>query len=214
MPLSIVAVVGTLPTVAAHGQSTASALGFAGTLYLAIAYRGRLQQLGYMAVAMLELAWILLLLGEEIGQPQFYAVPIGLYFAGIGVLERRLGNIRYANILEGFGLAAVLLTTFIQSLAPTGGFIYFVLLLVESLLFAAWGVIRNVKVPFFAGLVATLINIIAQLVLVATVNDLWRWIIVLGTGVLVISLGIFIERKREQITTQIHEWQVELSTWS
>lgn len=214
VPLSIVAVVGTLPHVAVHGQATASALGFAGTLYLAIAYRGRYQQLGYLAVAMLELAWILLLIGQDISQPQFYAIPIGLYFAGIGLLERRRGNIRYANILEGFGLAAILLTTLYQSVAATGGFLYFVLLLLESLLIAAWGVIRNVKVPFFTGLFFTLVNIITQLVLVATVDEVWRWIIVLGTGVLVVSLGIFIERKREQIASHIHEWQVELSTWS
>jgi hypothetical protein len=212
--LSIVAVLGTLPTAATHVQSTASALGFAGTLYLAIAYRGRRQQLGYLAVAILEIAWILLMLDQDISQPQLYAVPIGLYFVGIGVLERRQNNIRYANILESFGLAVVLLTTFSQSLTPAGGFIYFLLLLVESLLFAAWGVIRNVKVPFFTGLGATLLNIIAQLVLVATVDEVWRWVIVLGTGVLVVSLGIFIERKREQITTQFNEWQVELSTWS
>jgi hypothetical protein len=89
-----------------------------------------------------------------------------------------------------------------------------VLLLVESLLIAAWGVIRNVKVPFFGGLAATLLNIVAQLVLVATVDEIWRWIIVLGTGVLVVTFGILIERKREQIAAQIHEWQVELSTWS
>jgi hypothetical protein len=214
VPLSIVAVVGTLPTAPAHVQATASALGFAGTLYLAIAYRGRYQQLGYMAVAMLELAWILLLLNRDLSQPQLYAVPIGLYFVGIGVLERRQDNFRYANILEAFGLAVVLLTTLIQSLTPTGGLIYFVLLLVESLLIAAWGVIRNVKVPFFTGIAATLFNVIAQLVMVATAYAVWRWIIILGIGVLGFSLVIFIERKREQVTTQFNEWRVELSTWS
>jgi hypothetical protein len=212
--LSVTAIVGTIPSVVDNGQATAAALGFAGVLYLAIAYRGRYQQLGYLAVALLELAWVLLMLGREISQPQLYAVPIGLYFVGIGVLERRRGRIRYANILEGFGLAIILLTSFIQSLNPTGGFPYFLLLLVESLLTIAWGVVRNVKVPFFIGLGASILNIVAQLVLVATINDLWRWIIILGTGLLVVSLGILIERKRESVSTQIQEWQAELSTWS
>ncbi|UCG23800.1 MAG: hypothetical protein JSW55_16945 [Chloroflexota bacterium] len=212
--LSIAAVIGTVPSVVDNGQATAAALGFAGTLYLVIAYRARHQQLGYLAVAMLELAWILILIGREIAQPQLYAVPIGLYFTGIGVMERRRGNVRYANILEGFGLAVILLTTFIQSLQPSGGLLYFLLLLVESFVVTAWGLIRNVKVPFFSGLAAIILNIVGQLVFVATVNDLWRWIIILGTGVLVISLGILIERKREYIATQIGEWQAELRTWS
>jgi hypothetical protein len=179
-----------------------------------MAYRGRSRELGYFAVGLMEIAWVVLLISQAISQPQLYAIPAGLYLVGIGAMERRRERYRIANILEGCGLAIILLTSLIQSLNPQSGFPYFVLLVVESLLALAWGAWRRVKVPFFMGLGTSALNVVAQLAMVATVNDIWRWVIILGTGMLVIGLAILYERQRERLALQIHEWQVELESWS
>jgi hypothetical protein len=211
--MSLIAVLGTLPTAASQTLATAVALGFTGALYLAIAYRGRRYSLGYMAMAMLQIAWVLLLLDRDVSQPQLYAIPAGLYFVIIGELERRRGRNAFANYLCAFGLAVIFLTSFIQSLDTDTGLPYFVLLLIESLLVVGYGVFMQEKVPFFAGLSAAFLNVIGQLILLATVSDVLRWIVILGTGLLLVSLAILVERRREEIASQIGEWRTALSTW-
>ncbi|MGB3716912.1 MAG: hypothetical protein WA996_21030 [Candidatus Promineifilaceae bacterium] len=211
--ITLIAVLGTLPTAASQTLATAVAMGFTGALYLAIAYRGRRYSLGYVAMAMLQIAWVLLLLDRDVNQPQFYAIPAGLYFVIIGELERRRGRNAFANYLSAFGLAVIFLTSFIQSLDTDTGLPYFVLLLIESLLAVGYGVFMQEKVPFFAGLSAAFLNVIGQLILLTTVSDVLRWIVILGTGLLLVSLAILVERRREEIATQIGEWRTALSTW-
>jgi len=69
--LTAVAVIVTLPAVATHTTAVAAALAFAGALYLAIAYRGRYHRLGYLGMAMLQLAWALALIVRDVTQPQW-----------------------------------------------------------------------------------------------------------------------------------------------
>jgi hypothetical protein len=211
--MSLIAVLGTLPTAVSQTLATAVALGFTGALYLAIAYRGRRYSLGYLAMGMLQIAWVLLLLDRDVSQPQFYAIPAGLYFVIIGELERRRGRNAFANYLGAFGLAVIFLTSFIQSLDNDSGLPYFILLLIESLLAVAYGVFMQERVPFFAGLSAAFLNVIGQLILLATISDVLRWIVILGTGLLLVSLAILVERRREDIASQIGEWRTALSTW-
>jgi hypothetical protein len=118
--LTALAVAGTLPTVATHTSATAAALAFGGALCSTIAYRERHYYLGYAGMAMLELAWALALITREIQQPQLYAIPAGLYFIGLGILERRRERRPFTIYIECFGLAVLLLTSFIQSLNSTG----------------------------------------------------------------------------------------------
>lgn len=211
--LTAVAVVVTLPMVGTHTTAFAAALAFAGALYLAIAYRGRHYGLGYLGMAMLQLAWALVLIIHDVSQPQWYAVPAGLYFTGVGYLERRRGRGPFATIVESFGLAVLLVTTFIQSLDGAQGFPYFVLLLGEGLLVVGWGATRQLKMPFFIGLAASTLNVVAQLVVLIRVYEVNRWFIILGVGLLLVTTAAFVERKRGSIVVRTHEWRDALETW-
>ncbi|MCA9943192.1 MAG: hypothetical protein KC449_06900 [Anaerolineales bacterium] len=202
----------TLPLVITDTTATAFCLAFAGALYLALAYRGRYRQLGYAAAAMLQLAWILLLIAQDVRQPQLYAIPAGLYFFTIGFLERRRGRYLFACYLEGFGVTIILLTSFIQSLSPDG-FVYFVLLMGESLLVIWTSAMRRVKIPFFIGFGFNVLNIVAQLIVLVNVYDINRWLVILGTGLLLIATGVYVERKRENIIDTAHVWKEALATW-
>jgi hypothetical protein len=211
--LTALPVLGTLPSVTTHSVAFIASLAFCGALYLAIAYRGRYARLGYLGLAMLELAWILALFNRGIRQPQLYAIPAGLYFIGVGTLELRLGRRLFGGLLEAFGLCVLVITAFIQSLQGAAGFPYFVLLLAEGLAIIWWGAGQQRKVPFIIGLAASVLNVIAQVIVLVNVYQVERWVIVLGAGLLLVSLAVFVERKREQIIARAREWRDTLETW-
>ena len=212
--LTALAVLLTLPTMATTTTASATAMAFAGALSLAIAYRGRLYRLGYVGMAMLQTAWALALIVRDVRQPQWYAIPAGLYFTGVGFLERRRGRRMFSLIVESFGLAVLLLTSFIQSLDTETGFPYFLLLLVEALLVVWWGAARRVKVPFFIGLGASALNVVGQMiVLFLGGSTLLRWLIFGGAGLLILTLAVFVERQRARIIAKAQEWLEVLEMW-
>jgi hypothetical protein len=199
--------------VASETVVTAVCLIMAGALYLLLAYSNQLRYLGYFGAGLLQLAWVMLLIRQGINQPQLYAIPLGLYLVVVSIFERRSGRVHFANYLEGFGLAVLLLTTFIQSLNPEGGFIYFLLLLVEGVLCIWWGALRHCKVAFFAGVAASSLNVVAQVILLIRIYDVNRWVVMVGAGVLLMVAAILVERKREEIVSRTHEWRDALGGW-
>ena len=211
--LTAVAVIVTLPTIDTHTTAFAATLAFAGALYLAIAYRGRYYRLGYLGMAMLQLAWVLVLILQDVSQPQWYAIPAGLYFAGVGYLERRRKRGPFATIVESFGLAVMLVTTFIQSLDGAQGFPYFVLLLGEGLIVVGWGASQRLKAPFSVGLAASVLNVVAQVVMLVSVYEVKIWFIILGVVLLLVVVVTFIWRQRERIITHAPEWLERLEAW-
>ncbi len=211
--LTAVAVLGTLPMLRIHGLATVVSLVFAGMLYLTIAYRRRRIRLSYLGLAMLQIAWILILFDQGVQQLQGYVIPAGLYFAFVGHLERRSGRLRFGTLLEAFGLTVILVSSFTQSLDGAEGFPYFLLLLVEGLLTIWWGAANRRKVPFFMGLGASALNVVAQVIVLVNLYDVQRWIIFLGVGVLLVSAAVFVERRREQIVARAQQWLEMLETW-
>jgi hypothetical protein len=211
--LTATAVLGTLPQIETYSIAGMSALAFAGVLYLTIAYRGRHTRLSYLGLALLELDWVFALLDRDVTQPQWYAIPVGLYFTFVGHLERRQGRKAYAAIVEGFGLAVLLVASFIQSLNGAAGFPYFLLLLVEGLVVIWWGAAQKRRVPFFLGVGASALNVVAQVIVLVNVYDVHRWIIILGVGVVLVTTAVFVERKRVQIIARAQDWLEVLDTW-
>jgi len=211
--LTATAVLGTLPQVTTYTLAGISSLAFAGVLYLTIAYRGRHIRLSYLGLALLELAWVFVLLDRSVTQPQWYAIPAGLYFVFVGHLERRQGRKSFAALVEGFGLTVLLLTSFIQSLNGAAGFPYFLLLLVEGLVVVWWGASQRRKIPFFLGIGASALNVVAQVIVLVNVYDVHRWIIILGVGILLVTTAVFVERKRLKIIARAQEWLEVLDTW-
>ena len=211
--LTTLAIPLTLFTIVRHPVAAAAALACAGALYVALAYRRRHLSLGYLGMALLEIAWVLALVVRQVQQPQWYAIPTGLYFTIVGLLERRRGRPVYAALLEAFGLAVMLITSFIQSLNGAQGFPYFLLLLVEGLLVIWWGAARRVRLPFFSGLAASVLNVVAQIVVRIQVYEVSRWVIILGVGLALVTIAIFVERQRERILAQAKIWRDQLETW-
>jgi len=215
MALAVLAVVAMMSAWPLNGAATAAVLGLAGAQAIGEAYRLRRLRLGYAGVALLLAAWAVLLLSNNVAQPQWYALPAGLYLMGIGYLERRVGRKPLAVIIEALGLAVLLVTTFTQSLdGGAAGLPYFILLIVEAMGAVAWGALRRLKSPFFIGLAANAINVLAQLVLLfAGPSTLIRWLIIGGTGLFIVGAAVFVERQRERLLTQATAWRETLAAW-
>ncbi|MEP7134399.1 MAG: hypothetical protein ABI904_05655 [Chloroflexota bacterium] len=211
--LTALAVAINLSQVTTHWTATAATLAFAGALYVTIAYRGKMYRLGYLGMALLELAWVIVLFMNDVSQPQLYAIPGGLYFMGIAYLELHRERKGYAIGIEILGLGVLLVTTFIQSLNGVQGLPYFVLLLVEALLVVWWGTLQKRKVPFFAGIGFSALNILAQLIVLVSVYDINRWFVAFGAGLFIMGLAIYIERSREQLRVRVRELGETLEAW-
>jgi hypothetical protein len=211
--LTAASVIINLPFVGYHMTAVAASLAFAGVLYIAIAYRGRQYQLGYLGMALLEIAWGMALFMNDIHQPQWYAIPGGLYFMGLAYLEWQRNKSKYAIAIELLGLGILLITSFTQSLNGTKGFVYFVLLMVESLLIVWWGTIQKRKIPFFAGIVFSALNLIAQVIVMVRTYNISIWLVGLGMGLIIMTIAVFVELRREQLRSRTREWSETLEKW-
>jgi predicted membrane channel-forming protein YqfA (hemolysin III family) len=107
----------------------------------------------------------------------------------------------------------LLLTSFLQSLNGTNGLPYFVLLLVEAILMTYWGTLQKRKIPFFAGIGFSVLNILAQLIVQVSIHDINRWFVAFGAGLLIMGIAIYIERSREQLRLRVRELSETLETW-
>lgn len=211
------AVSGTLSFIITHTTMSAATFASAGAFATTHAYRTRSYRLGYVGMALLEVAFALLLMKNDAREMQVYALPAGLYFVAVGFFERRLRKGLLAVAIESFGLVMLLLTAFMQSLNANTGFPYFVLLLVEGLLIIWWGAGRRFKIPFFIGLIASVVNVVAQIILLLNTLGLTqgfgRFIIIFAVGVILVIVAIFVERQRIQIITKAREWREALEIW-
>jgi hypothetical protein len=184
-------------------------LGFLGLFYLMAALAHQWPRLGYLALGMLLSGWMLHILFiqqlAELRQLHWYVVPAGLYLAGIAYLEWQQGNKHLARWLDYAAIIAVLGTLFWQTLLFGWG--HALLLGGIGLLAFFWGVGRRLRRFLYAGMVATILATVGQLV-----NSFWsinQWIVFGLVGFMLILVAIVVERKLEDIKI----WQEVLETW-
>ncbi len=132
---------------------------------------------------------------------------------GLAYLEWQRNKSKYAIGIELLGLGILLITSFTQSLNGENGFVYFVLLMVESFLIIWWGAIQKRKIPFFVGILFSALNIIAQVIVLVNVYNISIWLVGLGMGLIIMAIAIFVELRREQLRARTREWSEALEQW-
>ncbi len=171
--------------------------------------------LSYGSILLIE-GWFSLQLGlGSVGQLQVYVIPLGLLLLAFGWQERNGHNPRLTNLLESLGLVILLGTTLLQAFGLQtlgldkswyGGW-----LLVEALLVLGFGALRGLRYYFFGGLTALLLDAVALMLDPVRAADKW---LVLGlTGLTLIALALFLERKREMVLVLSRNWFTRLSQW-
>jgi len=156
---------------------------------------------------------VIVLFFTEETQAQFYAIPGGLYFMAVAYLELQRDRKRYATAIEILGIGVLMVPTFIQSLNGGQGFSYFVILMIEALLILWWGTLQKRKIPFFAGIGASALNIFAQVIVLVNEYKISIWLVAFGAGLIIMGMAIYIERSREQLRARAQELSESLEKW-
>jgi hypothetical protein len=192
-------------------QMVVSVLSVVGLFYLAAAVVDRRRWPGYAAVGMLLGAWSLewrLVWGMR--EVQWYAIPAGLYLLAVGYLEWTHGSRSLARWIDRAALVLLLGSSFWESLTREPGWVYAFLMGVEGGLILWWGSARRLRRFLYAGVLGILIDIVAQLVEPFLRADP---IVFFVAGILVILIGILIERNLERVRAFSRERLEQLEDW-
>jgi hypothetical protein len=182
----------------------------AGLTYLADGALRRVLWLAYLGIGALVVVVWGVLMALDVQEPQAYVFPVGLTLLGIGWNERRYGrSLPYQGCMVP-GMAVLMGTAFIQSLAPDG-WPYALLLVAESIAAIAWGVWRHLKRCVQVGGVALLANGVAQLG--PALVELSGWIQIGLTGTILLAVGMLALLKREEILATRQRLTEEWRQW-
>jgi hypothetical protein len=200
------------PSDVAQVQMVVAVLAILGLFYLAAAVVERHTRLGYIAVAMMLLAWSLewgLVWNQR--EVQWYAIPAGVYLLLVGYLEWRHGSRGLARWIDRLALLLLLGTSFWQSLGPNG-WPYALLMGFEGLMITWWGSTRRLRRFLYAGVIGVTIDVTWQLIdpLLTATN---RWIVFGIVGVFLVSLAIIVERRLEKVMALTKDVRRRLENW-
>ena len=185
----------------------------AGFLYMAASAVYRRLRLGYLAVGLLLASWFLyafyINIWANLSDAQWYALPAGLYLLAISYVEWNFGgNKRFARWLDYAAMLLLMGSLFWQTLSL--GLVFCVLLIIEGLAIFTWGMTRRLRRFFYTGIAGVMLAVLGQLVNGLQNPNSWTWIIWGSIGLLVVVVGILVERKLEAIKA----WrQRVLETW-
>ena len=191
-----------------------------GLALVGMAYLERRTWLTYLAVSMLEAAYMVQLVVFDAGQPQFFVVPAALYLVAVAYLERSRWNRAPVVLLETAGLALLLGITLMQALGlftdDVDHQIYSLVLFFESLGVVLWGLLVRWKRPFFGGIAAFIANLAILLfdpLGEGPVSATILWSVFGAVGTALIGGAVYLERNRERSSAALRSMIDRLETW-
>jgi hypothetical protein len=188
-----------------------SVLALLGLLYVAAAAAHRRLSLGYVAVGMLLVGWMLHAFyvreWSSAARIQWYAIPAGLYLLGISTLEWQRGHRPLARWLDYAALLLLMGSLFWQTLLY--GWNYALMLGAEGLAVLWWGSARRLRRFLYGGMAGVILATLGQLI--HSLQSVLQWILVsVVVGLALFLLGAFVERHLGRIRDSLQE---ALETW-
>jgi hypothetical protein len=171
---------------------------------------------GYIGVALLLTGYMLQLALFDVGQPQAFVLPAGLYLLAIAYLEWRRGtDHRFKAVLEATALILLLGVSLIQSVgflcAGVDRYAYATFLLLESLAVFGLGAALHWRRSFIAGALVLVVDVF--ILLADPLRAMNTWYLIAVIGLAMIAAVILIEQRRQRIPYWLHEWRLRLETW-
>jgi hypothetical protein len=196
-----------LPT----ARMASGVLALLGLLYMAASVVYRRLRVGYLAVAMLLVSWLLyafyIRIWDSTARIQWYAIPAGAYLLGLSALEWSRGHKTLARRLDYVALLLMFGSLFWQTLLY--GWNYALLLAGEGLLALWWGSGRCLRRFLYGGMVAVMLATLGQLV--HSLQSVLQWIVVsVVVGLGLFLLGAFVERNLGTLKASLQE---ALESW-
>ncbi len=195
-----------LPTV----QMVVSVLALLGLLYLAAAFIHRRLRVGYVAIAMLIVAWMLhafyIQQWDGASNVQWYALPAGLYLLGVSFLEWQRGNKDFARWIDYAAVTLMMGSLFWQTLLY--GWSFALMLGAEGFAAFWWGSARRLRRFLYAGMMGVVLATLAQLI--NSLQSINQWLVFGVIGLIVVVAAILIERRIEDVKAlrqMIETWE-------
>jgi len=197
-------------------QPLAVTIAVAGLSLVAHGFDRRERLLGYVGVALLEAGYMLQLILFDVGQPQAFVLPAGLYLLAIAYLEWRRGTgAGIKGALETGGLALLLGISLVQAVGFLGAgfdrYVYDTFLLVESVSLFGLGALLRWRKTFFGGGLTLVADVLILLADPLRAMNTWYLVAIIGLGM--IGVVVFVEQRRQQIPVWLDEWRQRLETW-
>jgi hypothetical protein len=197
-------------------QPLSATVALSGLTLVAHGFDRHERMLVYQGVALLEIGYMLQLVFFDVGQPQAFALPAGLYLLGVAFLEWRRGNdSRVKSVLELAGLAILLGVSLVQAVGWLGAgldhYAYATFLVIESVALFGLAAVVHWRRSFFAGALALVLDV--GILLADPLRSLNTWYLVAVIGLTMIAAVIFIEQRRQQIPFWLHDWRQRLENW-
>lgn len=197
-------------------QPLAATAALTGLTLVAHGFHQRRRLLGYLGVALLEKGYMVQLHHFDVGQPQAFAVPAGLYLLAIAYLEWRRGTAGgLKRTLEGSGLTLMLGASLLQAVGLFGDGIdrhaYAAFFLFEGVAIFGLGAVLRWRKTFQAGALAVVADVL--ILLADPLRAMNVWYLVAVVGLAMIGLVVLIEQRRFQLATWLDDRRQRLETW-
>jgi hypothetical protein len=197
-------------------QPLAATIALTGLTLVAHGFERRERRLGYLGVALLEAGYMVQLMWFDVGQPQAFAVPAGLYLLAVGYFEWRRGAAgRIKPALEIAGLALLLGISLVQAVGFLGAgyerYVYDTFLFLECLALLGLGAVLRWLRTFTAGAVGLIVSVVLLLAdPVGAMDGVYR---LMAAGLALIAIVAFLQWRRQQIPDWIEHGRVQLEAW-
>jgi len=197
-------------------QTLSATVAITGLTLVAHGYDRRERILAYQGVGLLLTGYMLQLALFDVGQPQAFVLPAGLYLLAIAYLEFRRGtDHRIKAVLEVTALIMLLGVSLIQSVGFLGAgidrYAYATFLLLESVGVFGLGAALHWRRSFLAGALVLVIDVL--ILLADPLRAMNTWYLVAVIGLAMIAAVVLIEQRRQRIPFWLHEWRLRLETW-
>jgi len=144
-------------------------------------------------------------------EPQWYAVPAGVYLLGVGYLEWIQNRRTLARWSDRAGLVLLLFSSFWQSMTEPNGWPYALLMGAEALAIAWWGSARRQRRFLYFGVVGVILDVAGQSI--EPLLSANRWIVFGVAGLILVTVAVFVERRLEALTRLSRELRERLEEW-
>jgi hypothetical protein len=178
--------------------------------YGRIAYQQKNIRWSYLSLAFFDWGICRLLIEKQLEDLLWYALVFGLSLLYIAQFDRAFitisqrKNRHYLRIIGSSIICVVALILHQESgIVPS----------IISLVFIFAGLAFRIRAFLFVGTISFLMTAFYQLVVLVFSYSFLKWIIGLGTGIVLISIAANFERRREQILNLLQGWFVQLREW-
>jgi hypothetical protein len=197
-------------------QPLAATVAVTGLTVVGQGFDRRQRILSYLGIALVEVGYMLQLVFLEVGQPQAFVLPAGLYLLGVAYFEWRRGTTHEVKRpLEVAGLALMLVVSAFQAVGFMGAghdrYFYATLLLLQSAALFGLGALLHWRATFFAGALALVLDV--AILLADPIRSMNTWYLVAVIGFVMIGTVLFVERQRQRIPFWLDQWRQRLETW-